>query len=120
MQTLDSFFGVNPPSFKRRLTISSVAIAIVIFSLIITIVGTNITLGSKTFINSFIGFLTGAPQTSELEGQSPFTVQRVVYFVGIISVAFFLSIAYYIILPWKKLEEKEETFVEEGLHKYYR
>lgn len=119
MQRVDEFFGVNPPSLKRRLGVSSFAITIVIISLIATIVGTNIAFGSKTFINSFIGFLTGASQVPGLTESQPYTTQRVVYFMGFIIVAFFLSIAYYIILPWKTAEEKSQPFVEEGLHKYY-
>ena len=116
MQHIDSFFGVNPPSLKRRLTISSFAIAVVIISLLVTIAGTNIAFGGKSFISSFISFVTGVQQTPGSE--QPYSVQRVVYFMAIITVAFFLSIAYYIILPWKTPEQKQEVFLEMG-RKYY-
>ena len=119
MQPIDMFFGVNPPSLKRRLVLASFACAVVLISLIVVAVGTNVTLSTKTFISSFIGFLTGAaPQTVGIEDPA-FSVQRVFNFMAIVSVAFFLSIAYYIILPWKRQEEKQEPFYEIGRKYYY-
>jgi hypothetical protein len=115
---INYFFGVKPSSFKRRLTIGSIAMVIVVVSLIVTIAGANITYGSKSFINSFVSSIAGVQQTA-LSQEQPYSITRVVYFMGIISVAFFLSIIYFIILPWQTFEQKKEEYLEEGLHKYY-
>jgi hypothetical protein len=117
MAPIDRFFGVNPPSFKRRLAIAATASAVVVISLIVVAIGTNVTLSTRTFISTFIGFLAGAQQTVGVEDPA-FSVQRVFNFMAIVSIAFFLSIAYFLILPWKRPEEKREEYLEMG-RKYY-
>jgi len=119
MQAINRFFGVNPPSLKRRLVIGSVATVAAIMTLIATIVGTNVAFGSKTFIDTFISSLAGAQTSPSLGTEAPYSVTRLIYFMSFILVAFFLSIIYYMILPWKTVEQKTEAFREEGLHKYY-
>lgn len=119
MQAINSFFGVNPPSLKRRLMVGSAATVAAIMVLIGTLVSTNVAFGSKTFIDTFVSSLAGAQTSTSLETQVPYSVMRVIYFMSIILVAYFLSIIYYMILPWKTVEQKTEEFHEEGLHKYY-
>jgi hypothetical protein len=118
MHVINTFFGVEPPSLKRRIMIGCIAIIAAVIILIATIVSTNVAFGSKNFIDTFISSLVGAqaPHVSQTE---PYSVTRLIYFMSLILIAFVLSIIYYMLLPWKTVEQKTEAFREEGLHKYY-
>ena len=112
LDNLNEIMGVNPLNFKRRLNIGISATIVVVTSTAGALIGTRAVLGLQNTVNSMLGsiFSAARPNYAPLE-------YRLISFILLLTVAFIMSIVYYVILPWAPQEEREVK--EEGFHKFY-
>lgn len=83
IEKINKFFGVMPPNTIRRLTIATIAIAIVLLIDIIALLGN-------------LGIL-----------KLPYLTEKIVNVLIVSSVLFSISLIYYIILPGKEKKRAE-------------
>jgi phage shock protein PspC (stress-responsive transcriptional regulator) len=115
---VNTYFGVEPPSIRRRIIIGGTAITIVTVIDIILLVSWSLYTGSMSVAGSFASALGLGPGAMQfLEIIPPFSFERIVVFVLLMSFAFASSIVYYIILPFKH-EERKNPF--EGQYAWMR